>query len=102
MGGEACMTPLRPPMVNMATKVSAIRMGVVSLTEPPYVVEIQLKILMPVGTAISIVLAAKNEIAMGPRPVVNIWCAHTVNERNAIAATAYTMKGYPKSGLREK
>ena len=55
--------------------------------------EIQLKIFTPVGTAISMVLAAKNDVAMGPRPVVNMWWAHTVNDRNAIEATAYTMNG---------
>ena len=56
------------------------RTAVVSLSDPPYTVEIQLKIFTPVGTAISIVLAAKNAVAMGPSPVVNMWCAHTVND----------------------
>ncbi len=36
-------------------------------------VKSQLKILMPVGTAIAIVATANIALAIGPSPVVNIW-----------------------------
>jgi hypothetical protein len=45
----------------------------------------QLKIFTPVGTAISMVESPKAEIATGPRPVANMWCAHTPHPRNPIA-----------------
>ncbi len=40
-------------------------------------VPIQLKILIPVGTAISIVASPKPASAIGPIPDVNMWCDHT-------------------------
>ena len=48
----------------------------------------QLKILMPVGTAIAndeSMKKARITVAVG---VVNMWCAHTSMPRNAIAAVA--------------
>ena len=33
-------------------------------------------------------------------PTVNMWCAHTMNERIAIDEVAYTIEEYPNSGLR--
>ena len=51
-------------------------------------VAIQLKILMPVGTAIvndDSMKKASTTVAVG---VVNMWCAHTSIPRNAIATVA--------------
>ena len=48
-----------------------------SLTAPPYTVPNQLKIFTPVGIAMSIVDNPNAEIATGPSPVANMWCAHT-------------------------
>ena len=67
------MMPVIPPTTKVEMKPSAKSIGVCSRTLPWYIVAIHEKILMPVGTAISMVLAAKNEAAIGPNPVVNMW-----------------------------
>ena len=79
------MMPVTPPMMNMLMKPNAYSMGVFQLIEPLNIVPIQLKILTPVGTAISIVLEAKTASAMAPRPTANMWCAHTPKARKAMA-----------------
>src|SRR5260363_417701 len=48
--------------------------------------------LTPVGTEISIVAYIKNNSLDTGMPVANIWCAQTINDRIAIAATAYTIE----------
>ena len=50
---------------------------------------IQLKNFTPVGTAMSIVMKAKN--GSSTWPVTYMWCAHTVTDRPAIAIVANTM-----------
>jgi hypothetical protein len=50
---------------------------VVKRIEPPHSVASQLKILIPVGIAISMVLIAKKESAIGPRPTANMWWLQT-------------------------
>ena len=55
----ANITPVKPPNVNKKMKPIAHNIGVVNLIEPPYIVPNQLKILIPVGTAIIIVAAVK-------------------------------------------
>jgi hypothetical protein len=52
-------TPVRPPTVNKKIKPMANNIGVFKLIEPPHIVAIQLKILIPVGTAIIMVAAVK-------------------------------------------
>src|SRR5260364_320633 len=59
---------------------------------PRHIVAIQLKTLTPVGTEISIVAYIKNNSLDTGMPVANIWCAQTINDRIAIAATAYTIE----------
>src|SRR5260364_412159 len=59
---------------------------------PRHIVAIQLKTLTPVGTEISIVAYIKNNSLDTGMPVANIRCAQTINDRNAIAATAYTIE----------
>ena len=55
-------------------------------SDPRHIVPIQLKIFTPVGTAMSIVISAKN--GSSTDPVTYMWCAHTVTERAAIAIVA--------------
>ena len=59
MPALASTTPVTPPTVNRKMKPIANSMGVRNSMEPPHIVAIQLKILMPVGTAITIVAAVK-------------------------------------------
>ena len=67
---------------------------------PRQIVPTQLKNFTPVGTAIRKVMNEKN--GSSTAPVVNMWCAHTVIDRPAIAIVAATRPLYPNSGLREK
>jgi hypothetical protein len=53
------MIPVRPPRVNKKINPIAKSIGVTNLIDPPHIVAIQLKILIPVGTAIIIVAAVK-------------------------------------------
>ncbi len=48
--------------------------------------KVQLKIFTPVGTAMSIVVSAKN--GSSTEPVTYMWCAHTATERAAIEIVA--------------
>ena len=56
-----------------------------------HIVAIQLNTFTPVGTAISIVAYMKNSWPVTGMPVVNMWCAQTMNDRIAIDAVAYTI-----------
>jgi|TARA_X000001036_G_scaffold436645_1_gene480233 hypothetical protein len=51
--------PVKPPKVNKKIKPLAKSIGVLKLILPPNIVAIQLKIFIPVGTAIIIVAAVK-------------------------------------------
>ena len=58
-GIEASMTPLMPPMTNIDRKPSANSIAVRKCSLPPQSVPSQLKILMPVGTAMIIEVIMK-------------------------------------------
>ena len=88
-------------MVNIAMNPSENSIGVLSFNEPPQTVPIQLKIFTPVGMAMSIVESPNAVWATGPRPVANMWCAHTPQPRNPIAMPEKMTTERPKSGLRE-
>ena len=77
-------------MMNMAMKPTANSNDVVNRICPPQSVPIQLKIFTPVGIAMSIVVPANTESAIGPSPVENMWWLHTLHPRNAITTPEYT------------
>ena len=58
---------------------------------PPHMVPSQLKILIPVGTAIAVVEATKKALAYDVMPTVNMWCAHTPRLMKPMAMVAATM-----------
>ena len=60
-GNAARKIPDRPPIVNSAMKPSANSIGVSKMRLPRQVVASQLKILIPVGTAMTIDEIMKNE-----------------------------------------
>ena len=64
-------------------------MAVVKLSCPRHIVPIQLKNLMPVGTAMS--RLRKEKKGSSTAPVVNMWCAHTPVDSAAMAMVAKTM-----------
>jgi hypothetical protein len=51
--------PVKPPIVNKKINPTANNIGVFKQIDPSHIVAIQLKILMPVGTAMIIVAAVK-------------------------------------------
>src|SRR5688500_18760380 len=85
-GKMASWTPEMPPIVKSPTTPAAKKSGVLKTIEPRQSVAIQLKILMPVGTAITIELIMKNASTTVAVGEVNMWCAHTSIDRNAMAA----------------
>src|SRR3954465_1249096 len=95
------MRPVKPPIVNTKMKPTANSIGVSKVMEPRHILAIQLNTFTPVGTAISMVAYMKNSWPVTGMPVVNMWCAHTMNDRMAMEAVAYTIDEYPKSRLRE-
>ena len=70
----------------MTRKPTAQSIGVSNVSLPRHIVPIQLKYFTPVGTAMSIVMSAKN--GSSTAPVTYMWCAHTVTDRAAIAMVA--------------
>jgi hypothetical protein len=74
--------------VNRKINPIAHSIGVVILIDPPYIVPNQLKILIPVGTAIIIVAAVKYARVSTSIPTVYMWWAHTINPRTPIEAIA--------------
>jgi hypothetical protein len=62
--------------------------GVFIIILPPNIVATQLKILIPVGTAIIIVAAVKYARVSTSRPTVYMWCAQTMNPRKPIESIA--------------
>src|SRR3954454_217769 len=84
-GKMARITPEMTPITNRAGSAAANISGVLYAIEPRQRVAIQLKILMPVGTAIvndDSMKKASTTVAVG---VANMWCAHTSRPRKAIA-----------------
>src|SRR5690606_32388400 len=85
-GGEARMTPVRPPKRKVTRKPTDHSMGVSKLNDPRHMVPVQLKNLTPVGMAMRKVMNEKN--GSNTAPVANMWCAHTVTDRPAMAMVA--------------
>src|SRR5437879_10524960 len=86
-------------MTNIVTKPIAKSIGALSSIAPPHIVAIQLKILMPLGTAIARVMTMNGRRAEIEMPVVNMWWTHTPNERKPIATVDRAIALYPKIGL---
>ncbi len=84
--------PVRPPIKNVAMNPKTNFIDTVNSIEPHQAVAIQLKNLMPVGTAISIVMIMKKNSTYVFMPTVNMWCAHTVIERKTIPKRAITIE----------
>ena len=59
-------------------------MGVSKVIDLFHMVATQLNTLTPVGTAITMVAYMKNSSPPSGMPTVNMWCAQTINDRNAI------------------
>src|SRR3954470_3390997 len=99
-GTTASMMPLIPPRVNIVMKPSAKSMGVRRWITPRHMVANQEKILMPVGTAMSIVVIIIGTRIQGNIPDTNMWWAQTVKPRITMATNENAIIRYPKIGLR--
>ena len=78
-----------PPNKNVTMNPTENSIGVSNVIAPRHIVPIQLKNLIPVGTAIRNDITEKN--GSSTAPVANMWCAHTVIDSAAIASVANTM-----------
>ena len=101
-GTTASVTPVMPPTVNRAISPQAKSSGVLKRSDPPHIVASQLKILTPVGMAMSMLVPAMMVLNSEGKPAANMWCAHTRKPRNAMTPSMTIMEDRPKSGLREK
>ena len=63
-------TPVTPPTVNKKIKPSAQYIGILKTIDPPHIVAIHENILIPVGTAITIVAAVKYALVSTDKPTV--------------------------------
>src|SRR5215207_4835065 len=86
-GTTASMMPLMPPSVNIVMNPSAKSMGVRRWMTPRQSVASHEKILMPVGTAMSIVVIIMGTRSQENIPDTNMWWAQTVNPRITIATS---------------
>ena len=71
--------------MNIERKPSAKSIGVRKWSHPSHIVANQEKILMPVGTAMSIVVTIIGMRSHGAIPATNMWCAQTENPSTRIA-----------------
>ena len=63
-------TPVTPPTVKRKIKPIAQYIGILKTIDPPHIVAIHEKILMPVGTAITMVAAVKYALVSTDKPTV--------------------------------
>src|SRR5262249_77003 len=101
-GAAASITPVNPAIRNWNRKPTQNSIGVANQIRPPYMVAIQLKILIPVGTATSIVEITKKMLEPGDMPMVNMWWAQTLTPMAPMPTVAPTMAARPNIGFREK
>ncbi|CAB4724399.1 unannotated protein [freshwater metagenome] len=72
IGATECITPDRPPMVNMVTRPIENSIGEENFNLPPHIVAVQFKIFTPVGTAMNIVVSENVVTEIGPIPETNM------------------------------
>src|SRR5207248_4637972 len=84
-GNIASRIPEMPPITNTPGRATANIIAVVKRIDPFQSVASQLKILIPVGTAIANEDNMKKPSTGVLTGVANMWCAQTSVPRNAIA-----------------
>src|SRR3954465_15202849 len=96
----ARITPDTPPITNVPRNPHAKYRGVFVTIWPRHSVASQLKIFMPVGTAMANDDSMKNASTTVDVGVANMWCAHTSMPRNAMAAVDAAIALETMIGLR--
>jgi hypothetical protein len=79
--------------------INAHRQAALYVIRVPYFVASNLKILIPVGTAIIIAANIKYACVLTSILTVNMWCVHTTNPSNPIAITEKVIPTFPKSSF---
>ena len=69
-GGTASSTPVMPPMTKVIMKAIDHIIGGSKRTRPPHMVNSQLKIFTPVGTAMIIDMMPNTALTSAPAPMV--------------------------------
>ena len=87
-GVAAMKMPDSPPMMNIATKASALSIAVVNWMRPPHIVPSQLNTLIAEGSAIIIVESMNVAPSAGFMPDWNMWWPQTMKPRPAMPAMA--------------
>ena len=85
IGTAPSMTPESPPITNIERKPSANSIGVRRWSFPSQIVASQLKILIPVGMAMSSVVIIIGTRSHDDMPLTNMWCAQTEKPSTTIA-----------------
>ena len=75
-------SPVSPPMPNIGRKPSANSIGVLKRIDPPHSEMISAVRITTDGIEMIIVVVWKNAAIVVPIPVMNMWCAHTMNDMN--------------------
>ena len=83
--------PVNPAMSIWHTAPTLKSIGTLKISLPPHIVPSQLKIFMPVGTAMAAVEATKKALAYEVMPTVNMWWAQTLRLIKPMAKVATTM-----------
>src|SRR5438552_11794669 len=84
----------------MGRNPSVNSIGVLNRIEPPHRLRNNIVRMIIEGIDIMIVVVWKKALMAVPIPVMYMWCAQTMKERNPTANTDQTMGLYPMMGLR--
>src|SRR5687767_10321064 len=99
-GASPSGRPVRPPMPNIGRNASANSIGVVKRMDAPHNDSSSAVKMTTDGIEMIIVVTWKNELITVPMPVMNMWCAQTMNDMNPRKTIEYTSARYPQSGFR--
>src|SRR5205809_1026073 len=83
--------PVSPPMPNIGRNAVAKSIGVLKRIDPPQSEGSSAVSRITEGIEMMIVVVWKNADTFGPMPVMYMWSAQTMNERNASTKIAPTM-----------
>src|SRR5680860_414799 len=92
--------PVNPPDMNTDTNPIANKEALLNRIFPRNIVDSQLNTFTAEGTAMIKVNVVKMLDRNGFTPAINIWCAHTRNDKNPIAMRENTIARYPNIGFR--
>ena len=89
-GARPSGSPVSPPMPNIGRNASANSIGVVKRIDAPHSDRSSAVRMTTDGIEMIIVVVWKNELIVVPMPVMNMWCAHTMNDMKPRKITEYT------------